>query len=295
MIKFFDSPRGDTVANVYCSSFPTVLPFSVTNITTGKKVSLTHKDLGTTGVLPPNYDEGAFDCAWTRNEEMKFWGDTLTTAEGEEAIFTFTLELEIPVYEKVGDSLAWSETGTYTENSVVYHKAMLWESQTDVILNEPSAEFYDNDGDGKNDNPWVPFYPWNDGDSLIIRTEKFYVDGDSWVVDMSLLGRQENVTEDKLEDISVVPNPYMVRSHFQEENDRRLRFTRLPSECQITVYTVTGELVTVIEHSDAYDSNEWWNLRSGKNHDGDEVSPGLYIFVVEAEGFEHIGKFAVVR
>ena len=59
-----------------------------------------------------------------------------------------------------------------------------------------------------------------------------------------------------LNDISVVPNPYMSRSHFQEQDERRLRFTRLPSECQITVYTVTGELVTVIDHSDAYDSNE---------------------------------------
>ena len=295
LVEFFDSPRGDTVSNVYCSTFPTVLPFSITNITTGKRVSLTHKDLGTTGVLPPDYDEGAFDCSWTRNEEMKFWGDTLTTVDGEEAIFTFTLELEIPLYEKIGDSLAWSETGTYVEKSVVYHKAMLWRSQEDVFLTEPSAEFYDDDGDGVNDNPWVPYYPWNDGDSLIIYTEKFYVDGDSWVVDMSLLGRQESVTENKLEDISVVPNPYMVRSHFQEEAERRLRFTRLPSECQITVYTVTGELVTVIKHSDAYDSNEWWNLRSGKDHDGSEVAPGLYIFVVEAEGFEHIGKFAVVR
>ena len=53
--------------------------------------------------------------------------------------------------------------------------------------------------------------------------------------------------------------------------------------------------MTVIDHSDAYDSNEWWNLRSGKNHDGSEIAPGLYIFVVEAEGIEHIGKFAVVR
>jgi hypothetical protein len=295
LIEFFDTPRGDTVTNVYCNTFPTVLPYRITNLTTGKKVSLTHKDLGVLGVLPPDYDMGAFDCAWTRNEEIKFWGDTLQTADGQEEVFTFTLKINIPFYEFIGDSLAWTETGTYNEDAIVHHKAMLWQAQTDIIFTEPSAEYYDDDADGVNDNPWVPYYPWYDGDSLIIRTEKFYVDGDHWVVDMSLLGRQENVTENSLNDISVVPNPYMSRSHFQEQDERRLRFTRLPSECQITVYTVTGELVTVIDHSDAYDSNEWWNLRSGELHDGTEIVPGLYIFVVEAEGLEHIGKFAVVR
>ena len=295
LIEFFDTPRGDTVTNVYCNTFPTVLPYRITNLTTDKKVSLTHKDLGVLGVLPPNYDEGAFDCAWTRNEEIKFWGDTLQTADGQEEVFTFTLKIDIPFYEFIGDSLAWTETGTYKDSAIVHHKAMLWQAQTDIIFTEPSAEYYDDDGDGVNDNPWVPYYPWYDGDSLIIRTEKFYVDGDNWVVDMSLLGKQQDVTETKLDSISIVPNPYMSRSHFQEADERRLRFTRLPSECQIRVYTVTGELVTVIDHSDAYDSNEWWNLRSGKNHDGSEIAPGLYIFVVEAEGIEHIGKFAVVR
>jgi len=69
----------------------------------------------------------------------------------------------------------------------------------------------------------------------------------------------------------------------------------LPSECRITVYTITGELVTVINHSDPYDSNEWWNLQSGGSQSGETITPGLYIFVVEAEGKDHIGKFAVVR
>ncbi|HJL74156.1 MAG TPA: hypothetical protein QGF17_02380, partial [Candidatus Marinimicrobia bacterium] len=103
LIEFFDTPRGDTVTNVYCNTFPTVLPYRITNLTTGKKVSLTHKDLGVLGVLPPDYDMGAFDCAWTRNEEIKFWGDTLQTADGQEEVFTFTLKINIPFYEFIGD------------------------------------------------------------------------------------------------------------------------------------------------------------------------------------------------
>ena len=296
LIEFFDTPRGDTVANSSCQSFPTVLPFRIKNLTTGRKVNLTHRDWGVLGVLPPNYELGAFDCMWTRNEEITFKYDTLETANGLEAINTFFLKIDIPVYDLIGDSLAWSATGTYLKNNVVYYKAMMWLSKEDVIGDEPTAEFYDLDGDGENDNPWTPYYPWNDGDSLIIRTEKFFTDGDSWIVDMSLLGRKQEVTESKLKNIKVVPNPYLSRSGFQETTgERRLRFTQLPTKCRITVYTVTGELVTVIDHEDDYESNEWWNLQTGKNHDGPVIAPGLYIFVVEADGLEHIGKFAVVR
>lgn len=293
-IEFYDTPRGDVVQNFSCNTFPTVLPFKIYNLTTGKKVSLRHTDSGVKA-NEPSYDLGTADCMWTRNEEIAFFGDTLLTADGEEAIYTFNLKLNFPLYNILGDSLAWSETGTYLEGALVYYKAMLWQAQTDIFVTEPTAEFYDNDGDGVNDNPWTPYYPWNDGDSLIFRTEKFYVDGDSWLVDMSLLGRQKELKQDDLEEIKVVPNPYLSRSHFQEENGRRLRFAKLPTDCRLTVYTVSGEFVTVINHSDPYDSNEWWNLRSGENHNGSEIAPGLYIFVVEADGFEHIGKFAVVR
>ena len=296
LIEFFDTPRGDTVQNSFCNTFPTVLPLQIKNLTTGKKVALNHKDNGVPGTLnPPNYDLGALDCMWTRNEEIKFWGDTLYTSDGLEAIYTFSLKLNFPIFEAIGDSLSWSETGTYEKDAVVYYKAMMWLAQEDIIAIEPTAEFYDNDGDGVNDNPWKPYYPWDDGDSLIIRTEKFFVDGDSWLVDMSMLGSQQDVSVESLNEISVVPNPYFSRSHFQEEEERRLRFTRLPSECRITVYTITGELVTVINHSDPYDSNEWWNLQSGGSQSGETITPGLYIFVVEAEGKDHIGKFAVVR
>ncbi len=293
-IVFYGTPRGDVVQNFSCFTFPTVLPFKIINLTTGKKVFLRHLDTGVK-VNEPSYDLGTADCMWTRNEEISFFGDTLLTANGEEAIYTFNLKLNFPLYNLLADTLAWSETGTYLEGDLAYYKAMVWQAQTDIIVTEPTAEFYDNDGDGVNDNPWTPYYPWNDGDSLIFRTEKFYVDGDSWLVDMSLLGRQKELKKDDLEEIKVVPNPYLSRSHFQEKNGRRLRFAKLPTDCRITVYTVNGEFVTVINHSDPYDSNEWWNLRSGENHNGSEIAPGLYIFVVEAEGFEHIGKFAVVR
>jgi hypothetical protein len=41
------------------------------------------------------------------------------------------------------------------------------------------------------------------------------------------------------------------------------------------------------------DGNEWWDLRTINNQ---EIAPGLYVYVVQAEGTDDfIGKFAIVR
>ena len=72
-----------------------------------------------------------------------------------------------------------------------------------------------------------------------------------------------------------------------------MRFTNLPQECRISIFTITGEIVKVIERSSQFDGNEWWDMRTVNNQ---EVAPGLYIYHVESNnGKEKIGKFAVIR
>ena len=75
---------------------------------------------------------------------------------------------------------------------------------------------------------------------------------------------------------------YKASSKFNETpNLRRIRFTHLPTECRISVYTIAGEHVTTIDHQQQFDGNAWWNLRTGNNQDGPEIAPGLYIYVIE--------------
>ena len=96
-----------------------------------------------------------------------------------------------------------------------------------------------------------------------------------------------------LDSIKVVPNPYIVNSHFNETiYKKRIRFTQLPEKCTITIYTVTGEKVREIKHESISDGNEWWDLRSYNNQ---EVAPGLYIYVIEADNAKKIDKFAIIR
>jgi hypothetical protein len=138
-------------------------------------------------------------------------------------------------------------------------------------------------------------YPWKDGDSVIIEPYGWYQDGDAWVANLTEIGSLDENSADDLQDISVVPNPYIVNSNYFNESpgNHLLRFTRLPNKCDISIYTVSGEFVTSISHYDPFDSNEWWNLKNGHNQ---EVAPGLYIYVVETpSGNKKIGKFAIVR
>jgi len=73
---------------------------------------------------------------------------------------------------------------------------------------------------------------------------------------------------------------------------KKLRFTHLPPNATIKIFTVTGEYVNTIHHSDSDVGAVFWNLRTENNQ---EIAPGLYIYVVESGSKKHVGKFAVVR
>jgi hypothetical protein len=96
-----------------------------------------------------------------------------------------------------------------------------------------------------------------------------------------------------LDNVGVVPNPYIVRSGYKEsEYLRQIRFTNLPGQCTISIFTVTGEFVHEFEHQSLTSGNAWWDMRTVNNQ---EVAPGLYIYHVKSSNDEKIGKFAVIR
>ena len=107
-----------------------------------------------------------------------------------------------------------------------------------------------------------------------------------------------NPTEQSLEKVTVVPNPYVAASNFNETAYlKKMLFTHLPEKCTINIYTITGEMVASLDHDDPLDGKEWWDLRTINNQD---VSPGLYIYTVEAtdnsgKAIKHVGKFAIIR
>ncbi len=104
------------------------------------------------------------------------------------------------------------------------------------------------------------------------------------------------VAEDQvnLDDILVVPNPYIVRNDWEPSRDySRIAFTHLPDQCTIRIYTLAGDHLRTLHHESAtFDGNENWDLLTKNNQ---KIAAGIYIFHVDSPYGEKIGKFAVVR
>ena len=191
---------------------------------------------------------------------------------------------------------------TYPLGSCVSSNGHVWYATSEVKPSDNNGQGYTpnewyNDNDDLteyNDNPWQIIYPWASEDKIAIKPQKWFVDGDYWIADMSMLGASEVVTENDISNVSVVPNPYIISSRFNEStNGNRIRFTNLPQQCTINIYTISGEFVKSIDHNDNFQGSVFWDL---KNTSGKNVAPGLYIYMLETNnGLSKVGKFAVVR
>jgi len=101
--------------------------------------------------------------------------------------------------------------------------------------------------------------------------------------------------------VKVVPNPYIITNEWQLNlRNRQLKFINLPDDCTIRIFNLNGELVRMIDHqSTSEDSDvlgdlggdEWWNLLSDNSQ---LVASGVYVFHIQSDVGEQVGKFVVV-
>lgn len=109
----------------------------------------------------------------------------------------------------------------------------------------------------------------------------------------------ENYTDEMLEQVKVVPNPYYVTHIGQTTTDAgRLYLTNLPPKCTISIFNIAGDLVKVIEHDDVGSAEpgkhpiEVWNLISESKQ---QVGSQTLIAKIETpNGAESLVKFSVV-
>lgn len=99
----------------------------------------------------------------------------------------------------------------------------------------------------------------------------------------------------ELDLIRVVPNPYRVIADWElSQDERMIKFTRLPQRCTIQIYNVAGEWIRTLEHNEnsPVDSEEVWNLRT---HENREVAPGLYFYYITSALGAKTGKFVIIK
>jgi hypothetical protein len=105
-----------------------------------------------------------------------------------------------------------------------------------------------------------------------------------------------NYSDEMLEQIKVVPNPYLVSHVGQRANsESMIYFTRLPERCTIEIYTEAGELLQTIDHESTPDGRRAvnaWDIITKANRKS--ASQLLIARITTPSGAEVIKKFAIV-
>jgi hypothetical protein len=133
---------------------------------------------------------------------------------------------------------------------------------------------------------------WTEGDTLLLTP--YFVNLPTDTFTFKTTKKEVISSQVNLDDIKVVPNPYIVRNNWEPSGDySRLAFTHLPDKCTIRIYTLSGDHLRTLEHdSPELDGNENWDLLTKNNQ---KIASGVYIYHVNSPYGEKIGKFAVVR
>ncbi len=145
------------------------------------------------------------------------------------------------------------------------------------------------------------YNPPQSGDVFEFQVSKPFNSDDVFEFTTSSSRFDETQAKNDLADIYVVPDPYVVSASWEKplfyssgRGERRIDFVNLPPKCTIRIFTMSGKLVTKIEHNSLMSSgSESWDLISD---DGLTVSYGIYIYHVDAPGIgSKVGKFALIK
>ncbi|MCH7722334.1 MAG: hypothetical protein IIC76_03195 [Bacteroidetes bacterium] len=122
--------------------------------------------------------------------------------------------------------------------------------------------------------------------------------------------------EDPNVEVGVYPNPYYGEAYWDGSSERlrKIYFFNLPSECEIIIYTLAGDIVRRIQHDQASNGSDirWFETfasdgkqkMAGGEHawdlitDSDQaIATGMYLFAVENKrsGDLKTGKFLIIK
>ncbi len=106
----------------------------------------------------------------------------------------------------------------------------------------------------------------------------------------------------EMENIKVVPNPYVMTNMMEEavanpflNQRRKIMFTHIPAECTIYIFTVSGVLIDKLEvNNEPENGIVHWDMLTREDL---EIAAGMYIYHIESNitGDSKVGKFAVIK
>jgi hypothetical protein len=102
-------------------------------------------------------------------------------------------------------------------------------------------------------------------------------------------------TQDNVANVHTVPDPYYVTSQLERTTDvKEIKFVNLPANATIRIYTTSGVLVQILEHTGKTGGTETWGVR---NRNGQFVASGVYFYSVEDAdtGARKVGRMTIVQ
>jgi len=139
------------------------------------------------------------------------------------------------------------------------------------------------------------------GDTLNIFLKKPFLSYDRYRFQMKGASLSKELARKEMDDIRVVPNPYIATVSWEPKNTyrsgrgpREIHFINLPQKCTIRIYNVNGTLVDKLEHESILENGtEIWDVLSKENLD---ISYGIYIYHVDAPDVgQKTGTFAIIK
>ncbi len=116
--------------------------------------------------------------------------------------------------------------------------------------------------------------------------------------ELEALSPTRSPDEDWQNNVVVVPNPYHAAGA-DKYPGRRLVFLNLPAFANIRIYTMTGDLIQLVEHRASTGDNDW---QFQDTFSSTEIVSGVYIAVIEetdangsSTGEQAIVKFVVIK
>jgi hypothetical protein len=217
--------------------------------------------------------------------------------------FTETGSIGYDIMDDVTPIALPFEVWNVTENYQVI--AEIYDLNADLAYNPADRDYIDIVNVPYDGSPHPEAFPF--GHVWIFRFaagDTNFANGDVFAIDGAPLNGPGDLFTFKTEDINiagarvnldkirVVPDPYIV--HAVWENDkfvRRLEFVNLPDLCTIRIYSLSGDLVQTLNHTNGT-GTEGWDMLS---ESGMGIAPGVYMFHVESKYGNRIGRFAVVK
>jgi len=141
------------------------------------------------------------------------------------------------------------------------------------------------------------------GDTLFLATQKPFRTGDIFTFETPVPEVNKVVAKSQLDNIRVVPNPYVAATKFESplppgitsgRGERKVEFQNLPSDAKVHIFTSRGQHIRTLNHNrDIHTGTVTWDLKTRENLD---VAFGVYFYVVDSPTVgQKSGKLALIK